>query len=228
MPGTLVQRRTNQSAVAVSSLTGTWSPAPVQGNLLVINGDSDATLTMTSSGFSLAIASVNDVGLYQWWKIAGASESTSVVLTPSGSASTEIVMEEWSGMAASSPLDKTASGSAAGGSLTIPSGTTAALAQADELGVAAFGWNDSGGAASGSSYTNSYVEVADIKGLGGMATNVSVAELALSSTAATSSTATLSFNPGSVKSGLIGTYKAAAAADAPPPNLVMAPYQGAF
>lgn len=227
MPLTLVQRQVNQSAAAVASLTGTYAPAPTSGNLLTANVCSDATVTMTSTGWTLAVSSVSDVGLYQWYKLAGASESASVVATPSGSASTEIVIEEWSGNVASLPLDKTSSGSAGSGLTNVPSGTTAATVQADELAVAAFGWNQA--LANANTYTNSYAEVAETRGLGATATNVAVAEVALSSAAATSTTMTLSAVQNAVKSGLIGTYMAAAAgaaASVMPPTFNPVPFMG--
>lgn len=216
MPLTLVQRKTNQSAAAVASLAGTFAPAPTVGNLLVVNANSDATLTMTSSGWTLTTSSVNDTGLYQWHKIAGASESATVTVTPSVSASTEIVLEEWSGNLSSSPLDKFASGVQATGAATVPSGTTTTTAQADELAVAAFGWNDAGVVVTMNTYSNSYAEVSELKGTGGTATNIAVAELDLLATGTQTTTGTLSGTTSSVKSGLIGTYMAAALAVALP------------
>lgn len=218
MPLTRVQLQSNQSAANVASLSGTYSPAPTQGNLLVAVANSDATVTMTSTGWTQAISSVNDTGLYQWYKIAGASESATVTVTPSSAASTEIVIEEWNGNTAT-PLDKTSSGSLVTGS-TCPSGTTATLAQADEEGIAAFGWNSANTA---DSYTNSYVEVAEIIGLGTLATRLAVTELALASTAATTTTMTLSGSTANAKSGLIATYRAAAVAAVPVPDIVMSP-----
>lgn len=211
MPLTLVQRVSNQSAASVASLAGTYSPAPTQGNLLVCNANSDATLTMTSSGWLLATSSVHDTGLYQWWKIAGASESATVTLTPSASDSVEMTIEEWSGNAAT-PLDKTASSSAASAVAVIPTGTTAATVQADERAIAAFGWNLGN---STGSYTSSYTEVAQITGLGTVLTKLAVTEVDLAAAAVTSSTATLSPNVTAVKGGLVGTYMVGAAAAGP-------------
>jgi hypothetical protein len=216
MPLTLVQRVTNQSAAAVSSLTGSFGTTPVQNHLLVANANSDATLTMTSTGWTLAVQSVNDTGLYQWYKLAGAAESSSVTVTPSVSASTEITIEEWSGNATTSPLDQVNSGSQTTNAATVPSGTTPATTNADDRAIAAFGWNDTS-VVTMSTYTNSYAEVVETKGLGGTATNIAVAELDLAATGAQSTTGTLSGTNNSIKSGLIGTYKAAAAAPAAPP-----------
>lgn len=215
MPLTLVQRQTNQSAANVASLAGTYSPAPTSGNLLVAHANSDATVTMTSSGWTLSVSSVNDTGLYQWSKVAGGGESATVTITPGSSASTEIVIEEWSGNATVSPLDKTGSGSAASGATTVPSGTTAATVQADERSLASFGWNDTGAVVTANSYTNSYVEVVETKGLGTLATNLAVAEVDLVATGTTTTTVTLSGVLGSVKSGLVATYKAAGATAGP-------------
>jgi hypothetical protein len=207
MPLSSVQRRTNQSAAQVASLSATFSPAPTQNNLLVAIGNSDSTLTMTSTGWSLATSSINDTGLYQWYKIAGASESATVTITPATSASTEIVIEEWSGNVTASPLDRVANVATGVGTAAIASGTTAATTQADELAIAGLGWNVSGTV---TTYTNSYVEVAELTGLGGVTTLLAVAELALSATGAASTAGTLSPNNNATKSGIIATYKAAA------------------
>lgn len=209
---TLVQRVTNQSASAVASLTGTWGTTPVQNHLLVATANSDATLTMSSSGWGTPIASVHDTGLYQWYKLAGASESLSVTVTPGSSASTEIVIEEWSNNLTTTPgpQDQWQVGSQLANAATVPTGTTGTTAQADEKAIAAFGWNDSASTVTMNSYSNSFVEVVETKGTGGTSTNLAVAEIDLAATGTVTCTGTLSSTTNSAKSGLVGTYPAGA------------------
>lgn len=205
MPLSLVQRVTNQSAANVATLSAVYTTTPVQGDLLIALGNSDATLTITS-GWSLATQSVNDTGLYQWYKIAGAAESSTVTITPSSAASTEIVIEEWSGNVATSPLDQVSNTSTSVGSATINSGTSPATTQADELAIAGLGWNVTGTI---TTYTNAYTEVAELTGAGGVVTKLAVANKALTATGTTGTVGTLSPNNNATKSGLIATYKAA-------------------
>lgn len=209
MPLSNVQRRTAGTTGAQASLTATFSPAPTQGNLLVACAVSDATLTMNSTGWTLGISAVNSCGLYQWWKIAGASESTTVQVSPSVSDTAALMIEEWSGNVAA-PVDKTSSLAVQATTTHPVTGTTAALAQADELAVGVIGINETSGY---SAWTNSYVEVADFIGGVGQSqpSTLGVAELATSSTGAQTTSPTATLNNAEY-SGLIITYKAAAAA----------------
>src|SRR3954466_14027257 len=140
MPLTLVQKNKAGSAVAVASQACVYGATPTQGNLLIAGANSDNTGSMTSTGWTLGTSSVNASGLYQYWKIAGAGESTTVTWSPASSASTEVWIAEDSGNPAS-PLDQIAS--AAGSGTSCPTGTTPATAQADELAAAMVG--ESGG-----------------------------------------------------------------------------------
>lgn len=208
MPLTNVQRITAGSTGAQASLTATFTSTPTSGNLLVACGVSDATLTMTSTGWTLAISAINSCGLYQWWKVAGASESTTVQITPSVSDTVAMMIEEWSGNTAS-PVDKTASLAVQTATSHPVTGTTAALTQADELAVGVIGINL---AATFSAWTNSYVEAADLTGGTGQPNPAAlgVAELATSGTGTQTTSPTTSISTSQV-SGLIATYKAAAA-----------------
>jgi hypothetical protein len=205
MPLSLIQRITNQSAAQVTTLSAVYTTTPVQGHLLVTIGNSDATLGVTA-GWSLATQSVNDTGLYQWYKIAGASEPSTVTVTPSAAASTEIVIEEWSGNVTVSPLDQVNNTSTATTTASINSSTSPATTQADELAIAGLGWNVTGTV---TTYTNAYTEVAELTGSGGVVTFLAVAERALVATGTTGTVGTLSPNNNATKSGLIATYKAA-------------------
>lgn len=178
---------------------------------------------MSSSGWTLRNSAIDFTGLYHWWKIAGASESATVTITPGGTVTAELFIEEYSGNTAT-PTDVTANNDPAVNASSIASGTTAALAQADELAVVAFGWNDSTGTAGlATSLSGGYAINANLRGLDPttMDTWLAVGSLATSATTAQSSTATLAASAGRPV-GLIATYKAAVVAVTLPP-LVMAP-----
>lgn len=206
---TLVQRQTAATTVAQSSaLTATYSPAPKEGNLLVCGCTSGATMTMTSTGWTLATSAVNNVGLYQWYKIAGASESTSVSITPSSSVGMVMYIEEWSGNLEASPLDQVGSQAVQSSTSTPTTGTTPATAQTDELAIGQIGSTSSSGVGSYSAWSNAFSEVLDITGQGSQPYGLGVAEKALSATGAQSTIGTNSETL-TQYSGLIATYKAA-------------------
>lgn len=115
-------------------------PGPATaGNLLVVCGSSDAPLT-APSGMAVAAQAVNAQALYLWWRIAAGGETT-FTATPSVSRPVALVAGEWSGIAAASPVDRTASATSAGSSTAGPvsAGTTAATTQPVELVLAATG-----------------------------------------------------------------------------------------
>src|SRR3954451_14637955 len=207
MPMTRVQRVTAGTGAAAASLTATYSPAPTNGNLLICMGNSDATLTMTSTGWTLGTSQVNNTGLYQWWKIAGASESTTVVLTPSASDSVAMIIQEWSGNATGTAVDKTAAGTNGSSS----TGTTATTVQGDEEAFAQIGTSATGGSATTATWTNSFVsEGTGVRGLATVNIDLLAADLALSTTQTVTTTATVT-GTGVVSGALVCTYKASAA-----------------
>lgn len=201
MPLTQVQRQTSVSAANVASLTATFSPAATAGNLLSCNGNSDSTLAMTSTGWSLAWSNINNTGLYQWYKIAAGGETTVVITPGGGSFSTEMVIREYSGNAASSPLDKTASGSVGSGA----TGTTAATTQADELAIAGLGGNNTA-SSHAASWSLSFVTEINIIGLGSTPTELHTSTKALSATGTVTTTGTTAET---ISGAGVGTYKAA-------------------
>jgi hypothetical protein len=224
LPLTLVQSKTAVTATAASSLAAVFTSTPTSGNLLLAYANSDATITMSSSGWTLRNSAIDFTGLYHWWKLAGAAESSTVTVTPGGTVTTELFIEEYSGNTAT-PADVTANNDPAVNASSIASGTTAALAQADELAVVAFGWNDSTGTAGlATALSGGYAINANLRGLdpSTMDTWLAVGSLATSATTAQSSTATLAGSAGRPV-GLIATYKAAVAAAVVLPPVVMAP-----
>lgn len=206
---TLVQRRTSASGANVTTLAATWSPAPIQNNLILCRANSDATATMASSGWTLATSQVNLSGLYLWYKIAGAAESTTVTITPSGAASTEMIIEEYSGNATASVLDRFQSATGA------TTGTTAATTQADELAIAQVGMNNTAGGGFSATWNNSFVATTSLTGAGSVGTTLHPSSKALATTGAVVTTATPA-GGGVASGGLVATFKAAAATPSMP------------
>lgn len=204
---TLVQRRTSASAANVTTLAATWSPAPVQNNLILCRANSDATVTMSSSGWTLATSQVNLTGLYLWYKIAGAAESTTVTITPSASASTEMIIEEYSGNATTSVLDKFQSATGA------TTGTTAATTQADELAIAQVGISNAVGGGFSATWNNSFVATTSLVGVGTVGTALHPSSKALAATGTVVTTATPA-GGGTASGGLVATFKASGAVNA--------------
>lgn len=155
----------NKSAVndgSTSSVAVTLDSTPVEDNLLVIVGGTGAGAADLPTGWTLALeAEADGETRFVYYKYAGASESTSVSV--SGSAVEEYAMTvyEFSGIVASSPLDKT--NSASSGASTVSShqpGTTGTLSQAVEVALSGcFIWN---GVNQDGSVDSSFTEVADL------------------------------------------------------------------
>ncbi len=124
-------RRTEGSSTSVSA---TWQRSTTAGNLLVLtlhqNGAATATLP---AGWTLAVAKTQGsytVAIY--YKANSAAENGTVTVTFSAAADAGIAIEEWTGIAASSPLDVTASSGTASGT-SHPTGTTTTTTQAHAL-----------------------------------------------------------------------------------------------
>lgn len=226
MAATIVQAKGAGTAANATSLAVVFASAPTQNNQLFAWGSADALLTMASSGWTLVGSEiVNFTALDQWTKTAGAGESSTVTINIGASTTAELIIAEVSGLTAS-PLDKNASNNPGSNAASIASGTTAALAQADEICFACCSYNDSTGtAAILSSWSNSYVElplagaVKGVQGTGaGMDTWLGVGYRIVAATTAQTSTATLP-DQGGRPIGAIATYKIAAAAAAHVPAL---------
>ena len=134
---TKVQEKSAGTSVASASLAVTLEKTPTKGNLLTATANSDATLTMTSSGWTLGRSQVNQVGLYLWYKIAGEAESKEVKVTPSTSDSVEMLVTEWNPSKGGVPkFDVAASSNDTG---VVEVGPTAETHQAEELAIVCFG-----------------------------------------------------------------------------------------
>lgn len=196
---------------ATSPLTVTFGSTPIQGNLLIAittQGGTGQTADQTVAGFTAVGAcagfpgtgtTTRRVGIF--YKIAGASESTSVVETAGAFttvASVDLAIFEYSGLAISSVLDQVANdGLNSGTNVTSrTSGTTAATAQADELAIAA--WGTAGGV-TGPSYTNGFAAELNI-------TRLQIASKIVSVTGTQESTQT--WTTGRACGAQIATFKA--------------------
>lgn len=153
-----IARITAQDATAsgTSPLSATYPSTPTQGNLLIaIVGDSDGLNNATAlSGWTQVVpignaSSASEVNIF--FKIAGASEPTSVSPTFGASITATIAIYEYSGPASSSVLDKSTSAGGAGSPQST--GTTAATTVASDLVIVA-GFS-SGNTPTFTSWTNS-------------------------------------------------------------------------
>ncbi len=117
-----------------TSASATWDRSTTAGNLLVLTlHQRDAATATLPVGWTLAVTRTQGsytVAIY--YKANAASENGTVTVTFSAAVDAAIAIEEWAGIAASSPLDVTASGGTASGT-THTTGTTATTTQAHAL-----------------------------------------------------------------------------------------------
>lgn len=208
-----VQQKAAASTGDTTSQSVTLDSTPAQNNLLRAYVVSGATVP-TPSGWTSAVGPVDFVGLYQFYKIAGAGESTTVTVNPSSSAACVLVVQEWSGYLTSGVLDVVASNSPGGAPTNCPTGTTAATSQADELVTACCGYIAAGETIT--AWTGYTVDQATLTSTGS-ASNVALG-VATKVVAATGTQAAQADFSTSVShpSACIATFKAAAAASPAP------------
>ena len=114
MAATLVQSASNSSngAATLAVASGQGWGTPVAGNLLVITGNGDTTLT-GPVGFTAGPSVVDGNGAYLWWKVAAGTETT-VTMTPgSSTAPITITAMEYSGVSGT-PTDVQSTSTASG------------------------------------------------------------------------------------------------------------------
>lgn len=137
MAATLVQSKTVAASSATS--TATFDSSPTDGNLLIaiVAYVGNSGFATTPTGWAQAAFSGGSAHGFVtiWYKVAGAGESSTVTFTVSTLAVGSIAIFEYSGMTAT-PFDVGAQAAAAYGT-SIGTGTTATIAQADELLIAA-------------------------------------------------------------------------------------------
>lgn len=201
-----VQKKTYASTASASSHTITFDATPTSGNLCIWVVTSDAIVS-TPSGLTLAVSAIDYAGHYIFYRINGASESASTAFVPSASTSLVVAAYEYSGMATSSVLDRTASNTPGGIVSSVATGTTATTSQADELVIVTVGISGTTGFPTISSWSSSFA-TEDTVASTGSAVNIRVgtAIRKVTSTAAYSSTATLSSTT-AAPSGAIATFK---------------------
>jgi hypothetical protein len=202
-----VQKKAATTTADSTSLSATLTSGPIQNDLLiVVAGAYPATLT-TPAGYTLV---TSPVGVYLWYKVAGASESPTVSVTGSVAGALELLVMEWSGMASPS-LDQTANSpnDAAATHTTWTTGVTAATTQASELVIAAVGLYQPAAGNSYSPWSAGYTAQADLEPTG--SASLGAAGVASRVVAATGTqTATATWTKASYAAGMIATFKAAA------------------
>lgn len=127
------------SDISNTSWTLTFGFTASAGNLLVLCGTSSPNPMSTPSGYTLAVSSGGGTPpyVYVWYKVAAGGETSATISIPSGSSYSVVHAIQFSGLATSTPFDKSASGGGTNNT-TAESGTTATLSQSDELVIAAY------------------------------------------------------------------------------------------
>lgn len=130
-----VQLNTYNSSADATSHSVTYGSTPTSGNLLVIGVISGGEIATPPTGWTLADSpEAASVGLYCFYKVAGASEPTTVSFTQSAAAMMCITAMEYSGMVTVSPKDQSAHNTTVGGTAaSVSSGTTATTTNANDL-----------------------------------------------------------------------------------------------
>lgn len=128
-----------QGTATTSPVAVSWPTATTANNLLLLvltwQGATSAPTLTPPAGWTLAVKHTNVTGVAIYYKANASSESGSVSVTVSNSPrALDMALLEYSGIATSSPLDKTATNS--GGGTVIHSGSTAVTTQASELCIA--------------------------------------------------------------------------------------------
>lgn len=215
-----VQRKSAASTSDSTSHSITFDSAPTQGNLLVVVYSSDGGGAAGPNGGWTPVTGTDGVlsadftAVICWYKIAGASESSTISFTFASASNLAVTAYEYSGIAASSPVDKVAGNSPGSSTGTCATGTTATTTQADELLIAGVGQTTAGGGTlrTIASWNNSFTAELHIASTGSpVNTSISVASRIVSATGTYSSTATFSGGNSNHPSAGIVTFKAAAA-----------------
>lgn len=163
----LVRQLTANTSSSATTLVYTVvsGSEPVSGNLLVLSAVTSGSRTISSivdsRSNTYAVADFAAFGTSCTGFVAYSLLATSlqngdtITITWSSTANSAVNISEWSGIAASSPLDQHANANSIGTSSvsTFTVGPTGTTAQADELVVAAFGYVGSNSGTAGSGYT---------------------------------------------------------------------------
>lgn len=166
-----VQKKEGALATNASSITVTFDSTPTEGNLMILalslrsSGDG----IILPSGWTKQIDNTGNTTLAMGWKIAGAGESSDVLVSYDDTTGSALIIGEFSGIDGT-PFDVSQTGS--GGPVKASTaGPTASTAQNDELAVAATAVRQDGGA--WVSWSDSFITGDDI-----VSTSASVAHIA--------------------------------------------------
>jgi uncharacterized repeat protein (TIGR01451 family) len=142
----LIQSAVNGNESGTSSISVSFTANNARGDFLIVTGSAArpaSTLTISDTlgnRYVPAIGPVTDttqnVTIYLWYVPVCKGGANTVTITPSTTAALEMHVSEWSGLAAVSPVDRTAS--ATGTGTTVSSGPRATTANG-EL-VFGYGW----------------------------------------------------------------------------------------
>lgn len=205
-PFSEVQQKDYASTANTTSHSLVFTSTPVQNNLLVITVVTDAACT-TPSGFSVASTIANATGNYIFYKVAGASESTTVTLAINASTSLSACGFEFSGMATSTPFDVGTTLNVGSGVTSIGTGTTATTAQANELLVACTSFPFTGAAAAVTAWSNSFTAQAALASSGSTPNVKNMTATRVVTSTGTFSTATTIDSSVNNANGMIATFK---------------------
>lgn len=138
MAGSRVQQATAVTSGFATSIVATFGSTPTNNNLLVAKhftrgGDSTEPGTWTTA-VDVIDATQDDNGQIAY-RVAS-SDGTTVTFTTASSDTHALHIEEWTGMATSTPLDVTATAGPTANQGSHSTGTTATTAQADAVAFA--------------------------------------------------------------------------------------------
>lgn len=216
-----VQKKTN-SVVEANDVTTTYDSTPTNGNLgiALYSHFEGGNRTLTApSGWSTAFDvefswSTVEVRLACFYKVFGESEGSDVFVDISAGGASVVFLhiEEWSGMAASSPLDVSQTNDeTASDGLTADTGTTAATAQASAVAFAVCNFaDDDFDVPDSADWSDSYTqEVTSVLLSSGLACTFSTARKILSATGTQNTTLTMTGATGEQRWSGIAVFKGA-------------------
>jgi len=170
-----VQSKTGGNGGA-TTVSATWNNATIAGNLRVailsVRGGSGTTITPPAGqGWTLAVRVNNgttlSTAIYYAQNATSVSGASTWTLSPSSKAALHIA--EYSGIEITTALDKTASSTGSG--VTVSSGTTLATVENNELVLSGLSVASSSGGTVFSGQTNGFTEVAEAFSTGGSQTS---------------------------------------------------------
>lgn len=123
------------STNSVSPISVTLSATPTPGNTVCVIVDSDATVT-GPTGYTNQATSVGNQGCYIWDKIAGASESPTITVTPAVGTTTVIMALEITGTTGMDAISSVVSNQGVNGQISEPINTLTATSGTSELVIA--------------------------------------------------------------------------------------------